>query len=929
MRPIKLTLTAFGPYSGEAVFELDKLGEKGIYLITGDTGAGKTTIFDGIVYALYGEPSGEMRNTSMLRSKYASDTTKTSVELDFLYNDEVYSICRCPEYERKKQRGGEGMTVEKKSVELKLPNGTILTRSADVDNKIREILGLDRSQFMQIAMIAQGDFAKLIKADTKERQQIFRQIFNTEKFVELQNEVSKQFSDISKSCEKTIDSAKQYLNGVSSSSNDNDEYREAVDIIEAAKNGDATVLEAINAVEKLISYDENSYDKVKTDIKKIEKDISTVTSQTTKAIEIENDKKRLDYINKKHEELKLYYEEASGKLSAEEANEPKIKQIEEKITLEKDSLPKYQELEEKEKQEKSLSEKYNSLEIDLTKTREKVKNTEDNLLKNKELFKTLKDSSVELTKAETEFDSIKKAIEDGKKVELDHLDVKKIYQRYKEIQEKYLEAKNEADRINKEYNEKFNLYMAEQAGVLAGLLEESKPCPVCGSTSHPMPAKVSDETLTREYIDKLKDISDKAMENQAEISKNAAAIGAELEKGKEAVFKKAGELFNLEEDKKLGGQIADYLASLDDKKKAVNAKVTEAKEKQEKYDKLENIIPKYEDELKNFTLKISELEKDLVSVDMEIKENKKSIENLKKKLVYKNKAEAKYGLEKLISLENAMKDSLEKAKNAVDSIEKNIANLSGEANGIEKRLNDLEKIDVSLENLRSDLSLLENNKKEKQDEEKNLIVILDANKKSLKGLKEKQEELGTLEEKIKWVGSLNKTLSGTLGGKEKIMLETYVQMGYFDKIISRANTRLMSMTNGQYELVRKVEGNNKRSQSGLELDVIDHYNGTVRSAKSLSGGESFKASLSLALGLSDEIQSSAGGIKLDAMFIDEGFGSLDEDSLKQAISTLVDLTEGNRLIGIISHVTELKERIDKQIVVTKEKVGGSKAKIIC
>ena len=181
------------------------------------------------------------------------------------------------------------------------------------------------------------------------------------------------------------------------------------------------------------------------------------------------------------------------------------------------------------------------------------------------------------------------------------------------------------------------------------------------------------------------------------------------------------------------------------------------------------------------------------------------------------------------------------------------------------------------------------------------------------------------EKRYGYVSSLADTANGKLSGKEKIMLETYIQTTYFDRIIARANLRFMKMSDAQYELKRLEEASNNRSQSGLDLGVIDHYNGSQRSVKTLSGGESFMAALSLALGLSDEIQSSAGGIQIDTMFVDEGFGTLDSDSLELAYNALAGLTEGNRLVGIISHVSELKDKIDKQIVVTKEKSGGSNA----
>ena len=215
-----------------------------------------------------------------------------------------------------------------------------------------------------------------------------------------------------------------------------------------------------------------------------------------------------------------------------------------------------------------------------------------------------------------------------------------------------------------------------------------------------------------------------------------------------------------------------------------------------------------------------------------------------------------------------------------------------------------------------------------EDRIKGIHAGLAANRSALAGIRDKAGELEALETRRVMVCDLSATANGTLSGKEKIMLETYVQTTYFDRIIDRANTRLMMMTGGQYELKRRIEAENQKSQSGLDLDVVDHYNGSERSVKSLSGGESFKASLSLALGLSDEIQSSSGGVRLDTMFVDEGFGSLDEESLDQAMKALTGLTEGNRLVGIISHVAELKNRIDRQIVVTKERSGGSKAQIV-
>lgn len=272
------------------------------------------------------------------------------------------------------------------------------------------------------------------------------------------------------------------------------------------------------------------------------------------------------------------------------------------------------------------------------------------------------------------------------------------------------------------------------------------------------------------------------------------------------------------------------------------------------------------------------------------------------------------------------KNTLKKVETEYADLEKELAGLKGKIDQLEKQLESKEDIDT--EKLLEEKNALTEKKTELTEKSETISTRIYTNNRAQENISKKATELTTIEEKWTWVKALSNTANGNISGKEKIMLETYIQATFFDRIIDRANTRLMVMSGGQYELVRRQEASNYRSQSGLELDVKDHYNGSIRNVKTLSGGESFKASLSLALGLSDEIQSNAGGIKLDTMFVDEGFGSLDEESLQQAIKALADLSEGNRLVGIISHVAELKEKIDKQVIVTKEKTGGSKVSIV-
>mgnify|MGYP000882020709 CR=1 FL=1 len=344
-------------------------------------------------------------------------------------------------------------------------------------------------------------------------------------------------------------------------------------------------------------------------------------------------------------------------------------------------------------------------------------------------------------------------------------------------------------------------------------------------------------------------------------------------------------------------------------------------------EQLERDIPLMEKTLKDCDSTASGLNQEIASLDSERKALVESKQKIASVLEFSTKDEAEKNIKTLVDRKVKMQEAFEKAKKDFEKCKIEIAECSARIKTLNEQLKDAEPVD--LDKVYAQKNALVQEKSELDSKRMQIASRLDRNQAAWSSIQTKNESLSEIEKRWMWVKALSDTANGSMAGKEKIMLETYIQMNYFDQIIARANTRLMVMTGGQYELKRRTDMGNKQSQSGLELDVIDHYNGSERSVKTLSGGESFKASLCLALGLSDEIQSSAGGIRLDAMFVDEGFGSLDEESLNQAIRALAELTEGNRLVGIISHVTELKEKIDKQIVITKEKAGGSRATIYC
>ena len=370
----------------------------------------------------------------------------------------------------------------------------------------------------------------------------------------------------------------------------------------------------------------------------------------------------------------------------------------------------------------------------------------------------------------------------------------------------------------------------------------------------------------------------------------------------------------------------ENISELQSKIKSINSEIEQLSKNISRKDSIEKILPQSTKRLEELQDSINTISNTITTYTSENKAIEERIKSLKSKLIFSSKLEAdakiKSNNDTVLKIQNA----IELATKRLNECNEKLASTTATKAELSKQLDGKE--EINLENEKIKLNELEGNIRRLRAYKEEIHSRIVNNQSNYKNIKLKSDELIEAEKQYTIVKSLSDTANGNITGKDKIMLETYIQMHYFDRIISRANARLVIMTGGQYDLLRRKEAASKMGQSGLDLDVIDHYNGTERSVKSLSGGESFKASLALALGLSDEIQSSAGGIQLDTMFIDEGFGSLDEDSLSQAMNALASLASSNKLIGIISHVGELKQKIDKQIVVKKDKTGGSRAEII-
>ncbi len=921
MRPLKLKISAFGPYAGVTVIDLEKLGTNGIYLITGDTGAGKTTIFDAITYALFGSPSGDNRDASMLRSKYADANTPTEVELLFLNGGKEYTVKRNPEYDRPAKKG-DGLTKQKAEATLFMPDGSVISKPKEVNSEIRDIIGVDRDQFAQISMIAQGDFLKLLLADTKDRQKIFREIFKTSNYQLLQDRLKSESGVLGKKFEEAKLSVNQYINGILCNEDDV-LFLE----VEKAKSGRMMIADVIGLLSTLTEKDSENLRKIQEAIGETENLIEKLNAVLTKAESYLKNEKMLELAIKEQAEKMTVTEELRKKSAELKAKAPKFEKKQKQVAEIEAQFDEYDSLAEKKNTVSSLTVSLEKDKKSATDTKEKISDLTEMTASLKNELASMSDSGEKKEKLLHE-----KELAENKKLKTEalkkHLALfEKLKKELSLAQAEYLEAEKSSAKETEHYNRLNKAFLDCQAGILAENLSDGEPCPVCGSTIHPAKAEKPVEVPTEAELKLAKKTAENAAALTAEKSRQASEISGKVRSEEENLLRECNELLGINSIENAGKNAEKILSDLNKYIAMLDTELKEVTKKIQRKELLEKTIPEKEAETEKIRVLLSETEKKIVADEAKLVEIRSQIEVAEKKLKFRNKTEAKEAADNLKKETENYKKALEQAENDCRKIENSITELKGKIEQLKKSLEEKEDIDIN--KLKEEKQALTEKKISLSAKQKTFAIRIDTNTRAKENITSKATELTVIEEKWTWVKALSNTANGNIAAREKIMLETHIQATFFERIIQRANTRLMVMSGGQYELMRRETATNNRAQSGLELDVKDYYNGSVRDVKSLSGGESFKASLSLALGLSDEVQSMAGGIRLDTMFVDEGFGSLDGESLQQAMRALTALSEnGNRLVGIISHVAELKEKIDKQIIVTKEKTGGSKVEIV-
>ena len=919
MRPLKITMSAFGPYAGEVTLDMQKLGKSGIYLITGDTGAGKTTIFDAISYALYGEASGNYRENTTLRSKYASADTPTFVELEFEYNNEIYKINRNPEYPRPNKRG-EGFTKQSANAELVMPDGSVITKIKEVNAKVEEIIGINKNQFSQIAMIAQGDFRKLLNCETNERSKIFRKIFKTEPYHNIEIKLSSLFNELKRNREKEKSGIEQYINQLKCNENDTLSLE-----LERAKSGDVLIEDVIKLAGEIINKDTLEYTKTQKNIESINEEIEKINSNIKLYENQEATKKAYAEASAKLEELKTKRNDCEKAYKSAEAQRERLDDLTRKINLINSKMPKYDELK---SLENSINERTQSFEKSnnlLKLKQQEITLLEKEIDEKSKALEEVKGADLLVQKLTAQKEEIKKKAEALKELKTEIDRCKTEQKNLKNAQSFAKSALDEYGALENEYNQIYIAFFNEQAGIIADELKDGEPCPVCGSTSHPNLARKSENAPRQADVESAQNLVKKAQEKADKARDTASALKSRFDEIAANVKSAAKKLFGTDDN-----VFDDYNSNINALKKEYDctlALLKTANEKLNLYQKLDKEIPKIQEKQKSISDEISKLNTQKASDEAFISENTKRVISIKSELDFESADLAKDKLKEYTNLSNDIKNAIEKSKNDFDDIKSKYDTQKGKKASLENALKEFKEIDLASLNEKS-LKLNEY-KKDIDKTAKSLYSRIESNKLLVDNISKKRDILKGYDDKYVWLKALSETANGDISGKEKITLETFVQMTYFDSIIRKANIRLLTMSDGQYELVRRSDAETLKKNEGLALDVIDHFNGSSRSVSTLSGGESFMASLCLALGLSDEIQSSNGGIKLDTMFVDEGFGSLDGEALDRALSALTSLSQGNRLVGIISHVDALRDRIDNKIVITKDRTIGSNAQIIC
>lgn len=924
MKPLKLTMSAFGSYAGKNV--IDFTGQQqGIFLITGDTGAGKTTIFDAITYALYNQTSGGERNGNMMRSQYARPETETYVELEFLYRGQTYRVRRNPDYKITKTLKNGKIREQKvpHSVELTLPDGTVFPEKKNAtDAKIIEILGLTADQFSQIVMIAQGDFLKLLYTKSDERKMIFSKLFRTDIYWKIQENLRRKSMEMDERIQE----------------NDRAFEQEKSRIILLPESEELPLDELVERLRERLKDALKEQNLRRANVEELNKKITKYEEINKLFVSLEKIRQNGKELEARQVESKERRQQIENALKADKVLVAEQQNLRQQQTVE-------QSVQAIAKMEETLTnnqEMFETLKTQLQEVEAEQKREAADIQKKMLALEQSFPSYEALQNARSEEQQAKKVWEDlGKtseesfhKKEAGIAALKEQQKRQEQVVEQmkknWEQTSLSASESAKHYEHMYEAFLKEQAGILAENLSAGCPCPVCGSTVHPDPAKLSDHAVTELEVEQAKKTRAAAEEKRDLAYAAFEAEKTEKQKLAQAVEKEEADFVLAQtiakQQRKEAEQNYVSLQKIAEqiREKLVYPSLAEAKKQ---YAAMQKALEAAEQEIERKRQKVSELAEAMNTLKgqkLAEEENQKTA----KKLAAKTEKEYAKLLEKsgfvseetyhLAILTERSRSKLEREEKEYES---QCLRQQSEQKLLEKQVSGKTYTDTT--ELNEQLKAEKQALKEAEKTYMELHTAYENDRSVLQNCAVYLEKGKKLESEDQVIKSLSKTANGRLSGSAKIDFETYIQRQYFKQIIHEANKRLLTMSNHQFILKLKEEANTgRKTNEGLDLSVYSLVTDSERDVKTLSGGESFLAALAMALGLSDIVERSAGAIHPDMMFIDEGFGSLDAQSRQQAIEVLAELAGDSRMVGIISHVTELKEQIDRKLVVSRTDKGS-------
>ncbi|MES1043929.1 hypothetical protein BLX88_07305 [Bacillus obstructivus] len=1036
MKPLKLMMQAFGPYAEKEIIDFTKLGNRKMFVISGKTGAGKTTIFDGISFAIYGKASGEDRNGSDLRSQFAADDLLTEVSLQFSLRNKTYYIWRSPQQDKKKARG-DGFTTVSAKAELYIYDEEgnkklIASNVREADEKIKEIIQLDSNQFRQILMIPQGEFRKLLTSDSKEKEAILQRLFHTELFKKIEEHLKEEATVLKRFVEGKMEERSHALKSISTS--DNSELKLAIEEdlindvhvmklleeelihmqqITTELNGklekqkeerDAAKKKVDEAEALLAQFDHLNKLKAQQEellskrdyyeLKKKEIDEAYKASRIEQQDELchrlkkEMDSYQKNYVssNQQLEDLQTSLEYAQKKLEHEENKYNLRQQVADQLITITNLQEEVYTLEDRQQELHKLQNKLMEVDSKIQKTKQEISDIEVKVEKRTNDLKQLEHYKIEMLESEKEIEQLSYTVQKLKKLETLQEKWKKEANVLSEKEPLYKNVISRLEDSKKTMQVIEHRWQKGQAQALAQTLITGNPCPVCGSTHHPQIALGSDEIPSEEDLKSAKLQIEKLEEEKYNYEKNIVETKSVLLHLKESIDEYTRELkmdlsnFSLEnttvivlEQEKLLHEMKQVnidkkrkisnLQLINDEIKLLNEKIHNARKDLDNYINEEkstsklftekktqiqaslNNIPEelrskeaYDQKVIQLKLQKQELEKAYENAQQQVNELKETISGCRakneqlKELVIKSENTLKEEREKFVhmlqeegfngykhfALAKKSMDKIKQLEQEVQNYREEYRSVSDRLLELSERLKNTEKPQINI--LNETFTTLEKELLELNTELTNVMMNIRLNKEIVEKVETINESIKDAEEKYKLIGHLSDIAKGQ--NTYRITFERFVLAAFLDDILTVANIRLTRMTSGRYHLLRKTDRSKGNVQSGLELLVFDQYTGQERHVKTLSGGESFKASLALALGLADVVQQYAGGVSLETMFIDEGFGTLDPESLDQAIEALMDIQNSGRLVGLISHVPELKERIDARLEVFSSQNGS-------